>query len=52
MYLGLPTVQHINILRILRYLMGIQFPNPVFSSISSIDMRVYSDFDWNSDPHH
>ncbi|XP_022151608.1 uncharacterized protein LOC111019520 [Momordica charantia] len=44
------TVQWSAILRILKYLQGTQFQSLLFPSTSSLELRVYSDADWASDP--
>ncbi|KAJ0532625.1 putative RNA-directed DNA polymerase [Helianthus annuus] len=45
-----PTSVHWGaVLRILRYLRGIQFQSLLFPSTSSLELRAYSDADWDSD---
>ncbi|XP_023761274.2 uncharacterized mitochondrial protein AtMg00810-like [Lactuca sativa] len=39
------------VLRILRYLRGTQFQTLLFSSTSSLELRSYSDADWDGDRH-
>ncbi|XP_023747753.1 uncharacterized mitochondrial protein AtMg00810-like [Lactuca sativa] len=39
------------ILRILRYLRGTQFQTLLFRSMSSLELRAYSDADWDGDRH-
>ncbi|KAJ0433139.1 putative RNA-directed DNA polymerase [Helianthus annuus] len=46
-----PTSVHWGaVLRILRYLRGTQFQSLLFPSTSSLELRAYSDADWDSDP--
>ncbi|KAM3302948.1 putative mitochondrial protein like [Capsicum chacoense] len=45
-----PTSVHWGaVLRILRYLRGTQFQNLLFPSTSSLELRAYSDADWDGD---
>ncbi|XP_023755970.1 uncharacterized mitochondrial protein AtMg00810-like [Lactuca sativa] len=45
-----PTSVHWRVvLRILRYLRGTQFQTLLFPSTSSLELRVYSDVDWDAD---
>ncbi|XP_022041096.1 uncharacterized mitochondrial protein AtMg00810-like [Helianthus annuus] len=45
-----PDIAHGVVLRILRYLRGTQFQSLLFPSTSSLELRAYSDADWDSDP--
>ncbi|KAL7617817.1 hypothetical protein Lser_V15G02567 [Lactuca serriola] len=47
-----PTSVHWGaVLRIMRYLCGTQFQTLLFSSTSSLELRAYSDADWDGDRH-
>ncbi|XP_052624739.1 uncharacterized mitochondrial protein AtMg00810-like [Lactuca sativa] len=47
-----PTTVHWGaVLRILRYLRGTQFQTLLFPSTSSLELRAYSDVDWDGDCH-
>ncbi|XP_023765590.2 uncharacterized mitochondrial protein AtMg00810-like [Lactuca sativa] len=47
-----PTSVHWGVvLRILRYLRGTQFQTLLFPSTSSLELRTYSDVDWDGDRH-
>ncbi|KAL7590607.1 hypothetical protein Lser_V15G39482 [Lactuca serriola] len=47
-----PTSVHLgDVLRILRCLRGTQFQTLLFPSTSSLELRVYSDVDWDGDRH-
>ena len=47
-----PTSTHwAAVLRILRYLHGTQFQTLLFPSTSSLELRAYSDADWDTDRH-
>ena len=47
-----PTSVHWGaVLRILRYLRGTQFQTLLFPSTSSLELRAYSDADWDGDRH-
>ena len=46
-----PRTTHFSaVLRIFRYVQGIIFHGLYFSSFSSLELRAYSDADWNGDP--
>ena len=50
-FMAAPRYPHyVVVLRILRYLKGIIFNGPHFSSHSSLTLQAYSDADWDGDP--
>ncbi|XP_057426050.1 uncharacterized mitochondrial protein AtMg00810-like [Lotus japonicus] len=50
-FVSSPTIVHwAAVLRILRYLRGTQFQSLLFPSSSSLELRAYSDADWDGSP--